>query len=171
MKKSGFTLVELMVVVVVLGVLAAIAIPAFVKYIAASKTTEAKENIAYLYRESTCYFAKERADPASAYVVMIPHQFPVSEGPNPPVPPAAKKILSTWDAPTWQALQFGLVDAHYYAYEYVSTGTATSSNFTAYARGDLDGDGNQSEFWRAGQANSQLEIQGTRGIVETAPLE
>ncbi len=44
MRKSenGFTLVELMVVVAIIGLLSAVAIPNFQKYQARSKTSEAK---------------------------------------------------------------------------------------------------------------------------------
>jgi type IV pilus assembly protein PilA len=42
MKDDGFTLVELMVVVAIIGVLSAVAIPNFKKYQAKSKTSEAK---------------------------------------------------------------------------------------------------------------------------------
>lgn len=171
MKKGGFTLVELMVVVVVLGILAAIAIPAFVKYIVTSKTSEAKENLAYLYRQSTCYFAGENTDSAAPFVSVIPHQFPMSAGPNPAAPPPAKKTLTNWDAPTWQALTFALNDPHYFSYNYVSEGVGTTSSFSAQALGDLDGDGITSSYERQGKSNNELEVIGTRGIIEIDPLE
>ena len=41
-KEKGFTLVELMVVVAIIGLLSAVAIPNFQKYQARSKTSEAK---------------------------------------------------------------------------------------------------------------------------------
>lgn len=47
---SGFTLVELMVVVAIIGVLSAIAVPNFKKYQAKSKQSEAKIQLAALYQ-------------------------------------------------------------------------------------------------------------------------
>lgn len=54
---DGFTLVELMVVVAIIGLLSAVAIPNFKKYQAKSKTSEAKLQLASVYSAETAFFS------------------------------------------------------------------------------------------------------------------
>ena len=55
---KGFTLIELMIVVAIIGILAAIAIPNFLNYQKKSKTTEAKTNIGGIKTSEISYQAE-----------------------------------------------------------------------------------------------------------------
>lgn len=57
MKDEGFTLVELMVVVAIIGVLSAVAIPNFKKYQAKSKTSEAKLQLSAAYTAQQSFYS------------------------------------------------------------------------------------------------------------------
>ena len=61
-KQEGFTLIELMIVVAIIGLLAAIAIPNFVAYQAKSRQSEAKVNLGAIFTSATA-FAAEQSTP------------------------------------------------------------------------------------------------------------
>lgn len=54
--QAGFTLVELMIVVAIIGVLSAVAVPNFKKYQAKAKTSEAKVQLAAAYTAEQAFF-------------------------------------------------------------------------------------------------------------------
>jgi type IV pilus assembly protein PilA len=56
-RQDGFTLVELMVVVAIIGLLSAVAIPNFKKYQAKAKVSEAKLQLSGLYMAMTSFFS------------------------------------------------------------------------------------------------------------------
>ncbi len=166
MKKSlkkmaaGFTLVELMIVVVILGVLAAVAIPAFTRYVKRSKTAEATGNITKIYQRQLTYYqaALERGFATYLNATVMPTA----------APSAAKYTanVSQWSADAnWTALGFSLDAAHYY--QYISPGGGSA--FTSRAVGDLDGDGTVATFERTGAIVSG-ELQGSN-ISITQELE
>ena len=147
--KKGFTLIELMIVVAILGILAAVAIPAFVRYIRRAKTTEAVDKLAYMYRMSSTYVTGERSTRGTGAGAILAPQFPASQTMTPAAIPAGTRVIDpagTWNLDTWEALSFSISDPHYYAYQYDSSGTASNAAFTARAVGDLDGDGTTSTF-------------------------
>jgi len=60
-RRGGFTLIELMIVVAIIGILAAIAIPNFVRFQLRSKSSEGKTNLAGIRTSEESYFAANNA--------------------------------------------------------------------------------------------------------------
>ena len=177
---KGFTLIELMIVVAIIGILAAVAIPAFMKYIRRSKTSEATMNVRKIFDSSITYFNEEHA---SRDGKIKPRQFPGIAAPT--TAPAdwlagvcaggsAQKFQptsETWNDAVWQALNFAVDDPFYYQYNYYATGTGKDSKFTAQARGDLNCDDTLSTFERIGTVDDENNINGGAGLFSDNELE
>lgn len=58
LNNKGFSLVELMVVVAIIGILASVAIPSVNKYMAKARQSEAKTNLGSLYTAEKAFFAE-----------------------------------------------------------------------------------------------------------------
>jgi len=177
-KTKGFTLIELMIVVAIIGILAAVAIPAFMKYIRRSKTSEATMNIRKMFDSSVSYYNEEHAARNGG---ILPRMFPSTVNATPPSAPhsacAGNTSQKVAPAPamfanaSFQALNFSVDDPFYFSYQYTSAGTGRASQFTAQAYGDLDCDNVLSTFERVGTVDAANNVNGGAGLYQQNELE
>ena len=134
-REGGFTLVELMIVVALIGVLTAVAIPNFMNYQARSRRSEAFANLSAIGRVQKTYHATKGEFFDSGPAVAGLHGSPVRW--------RSARTRWTWDADSEAGLG-GLgwrpEGAVWYSYQ-SNVCCADGMCFTASAYGDVDDDG------------------------------
>lgn len=150
-RRRGFTLVELMIVVAIIGVLASLAIYGVARYLKHAKTAEASKNMGDIETGERAQYQRETSYGAStADVQFFTHTFCPSTVLTPSTVPKAAKVMTpadSWNSEGWRCLKFSLNDPQFYAYQSVTnSATGTDAMYTANAYGDLDGNGTNSTF-------------------------
>ncbi len=176
-KSRGFTLVELMIVVAIIGVLAAMAIYGLTRYLTSARSAEAKHTIGTISRGAHAAFEREimaaqtvaeggESDVAS-------HNLCATAPPVPAFVPAGKKYQPITaqgndfetgdDFSGWHCLKFTLSTPIYYQYLYTKDGSPAAPNnpaacgsdcYEAGALGDANGNGILSMIARTGSVNT-----------------
>ena len=128
-RRGGFTLIELMIVVAIIGILAAIAIPNFIRFQLRAKSSEGKTNLAAIRTAEESYFAE-----FGIYV-------PATQSPAAlPVPPSSKQDFVSADVAGAGFDQIGWAPEGqvYFQYDVV---VGAASDYSAGATADINANG------------------------------
>ncbi len=152
--RKGFTLIELMIVVAIIGILAAVAIPGFMRYIKSSKTTEAQTNLKSIADGASSWFQAEHASDTTGLNIYT-KSYPGCESTGATVSactsskigvaPAANRVglknpitategtggdavsVEIFKAHPWDRLKFSISKPFYYHYSYGTAAAAANA--------------------------------------------
>jgi type II secretory pathway pseudopilin PulG len=179
-ENSGLTVVEIALLLSIVGVLLAVAIPTFFRTVRTSKVAEASLQLTALYQTTAAYYD------ASAYRStqrVSAHCLPPSAGPTPDKPsPDPVKVdffgKNTPGSDTWRALDFQPDTPLRYRYTFRAAKSGCELEMPPdepmvilRAEGDIDADGEYSTFERSAYGDKQGELTPSAPLLVRDRLE
>jgi type IV pilus assembly protein PilA len=164
-KFAGFTLIELMIVVAIIGILAAVAIPAFLDYMKKSRATEAGEQLNAIGKKQKTLFGENSSftqgagAAAPTAIAAAPGKdccggtggsLAAGSGAGTTVNGKCTGDPSKWTG-AWQTMGFAISEEGSYVYDYNG---AALNTFVAHAKGDTDCDGVEAVYTLDGTIDS-----------------
>ncbi|MFT3914363.1 MAG: prepilin-type N-terminal cleavage/methylation domain-containing protein [Anaeromyxobacteraceae bacterium] len=141
----GFTLIELMVVVGIIGVLSSVALPTFQRLTLRSKAAERYEIMQRIKKAVADYYLQH----GNTYITGTTQ---LVGTPQPPTLPGSSKLMPNFKDPADGWIEIfrtseEIMGALYYQYSFTTNDAVTPATLTVTANGDLDGDGVPNTWW------------------------
>lgn len=168
---KGFTLIELIIVVAIIGLLAAIAVPNFLKFQARSKQSEAKANLKAIFTAQRAFFQENdrfssmtgevgfEAERNNRYAYFLFPTGTLEDRSTSTIAPA-----STYTGIQVDLFKFGSLTSQTYAATACGSAagvvSAAPSSFVATAQGNVDGDATIDQ-WSISSRTRQFTPGGT----------
>ena len=147
-RKGGFTLIELMIVVAIIGILAAIAIPNFLRFQLKAKSSEGKTNLAAIRTAEQSYYSEFG-------VYVSADSTPATTGQN------VKTDFGGGGAADFDVLGWSPEGQVFFAY----AAEADMNGYTTTAGADIDADGTwQAWGYKKLNAGADVAARATDGI-------
>ena len=143
-RKGGFTLIELMIVVAIIGILAAIAIPNFLRFQLKAKSSEGKTNLAAIRTAEQSYYSE-----FGVYVSANASPMTIAQN--------AKTAFTNTDGTDMGFDQLGWSPEGQVFFSYAVA--ADGNGYTASAHADIDANG-ENQMWGYKKQNASGDVTG-----------
>jgi prepilin-type N-terminal cleavage/methylation domain-containing protein len=160
----GFTLIELMISVAIVGILASVALPSLSTLQFRSKSAERKFMMQSIYRAIDDVWVRDSRFPADSGGGVTTLNLPDQPNASPGTTKRVWRLASSDPTDHWGKLGLTVEGAVYYSYSAVATASGNRRDITIIAYGDLDGDGIQNVWtkqWNFVNGIKQLRAGST----------